>query len=310
MNRLFLSLLLLCLAGRLTAETLPERYAKYGDLIIVKLDSAPFPHPDRAKGHKYGSIVYTQEKNYSDNSVAIFVPKGFRRTDHTDFVVHFYGWRHHIENTLSNYNMIEQFSASGRNAILVIPTTAYDAADSFAGKMEDTNGFMHLMNDVVATLQSRGVIETSTIGKIIITGHSGGGDGALYSIVTIGGDPGLVKEVWLFDAFYGGLDQYLGWLKKYPDRRIVDIYTEDGGTKRNTDKLMAALKASNPPIPFLAKNEEDVTAADLKKNRLVFIFTKREHDHVVQENNEYCQYLKTSGLSPLKVLLSPRMSSR
>jgi hypothetical protein len=310
MNKLFLIIALICLTGRLPAQTLAETYAPYGQLIVVKLDSAPFPHPARAKGHTYDKKLYTQEKNYSDNRVAIFVPRGFRPTESVDFVVHFYGWRHHIETTLTEYKLIEQLVASGRNAILVVPQGPYDAPDSFDGKMEDENGFKHMMNDIVATLEARGVIHTGLIGKIIITGHSGGGDGALPEIIARGGLSDEVKEVWLFDALYTEVENYPAWYKKYPKCRIVDIYTQDGGTAGNTKRLEELLKASKPPIPFLAKNEADLTPADLRNNRIVFILSALAHDHVVYERNEYCEFLKTSGLGSIKRFESPKGSGR
>ncbi len=295
---LLFPLLLACLTISLPAQTLPERYASYGELLIVKLDSAPFPHPDRAQGHKYQQEVFTAEKNYSDNSVALFVPKGFRPTDQTDFVVHFHGWRHHIETTLSEYQLIQQFAKSGRNAILIVPQGPYDAPDSFGGKLEDTNGFKRFMGEVVTTLHGRGTIKTETIGNIILSGHSGGYQ-VMSSIVARGGLSDYVKEVWLFDALYARTEKFTNWFNEFPDRRLIDIYTLHGGTKEETEKLMASLKAAKPEIPFLAKNEADVTADDLKTNKLIFIYSSLEHNEVVYKQEQFYQYLTTSRLTAI-----------
>ena len=56
-----------------------EHYADYGELIVTQLTSAPFPHPKRAEGHKYQGKVYSAKEHYSDNTVAIFIPKGLPR---------------------------------------------------------------------------------------------------------------------------------------------------------------------------------------------------------------------------------------
>jgi hypothetical protein len=300
MKSLFLSLIIVCLAASLLAETLPEKYSTYGKLIIAKLDSAPFPHPDRANGHDYHTNHYTTEKNYSDNSVAIFVPNNFHPNGKVDFVVHFYGWRHHIESTLAEYKLIEQFSKSGRNAILIVPQGPYDAADSFEGKLEDPDGFKRFMNDVMATLRKEQVIR-QPLGNIILSGHSGGYH-PVTTILARGGLADHVKEVWLFDALYGGTENVVSWFKKYPKTRFIDIYTLDGGTKEETEKLMASLKAEKPPASFLSKNEPDVTPEDLRKNHLVFIFSDLAHDHTVYEKEEFCNWLKTSSLGPIKIL--------
>jgi hypothetical protein len=241
--------------------------------------------------------------------VAIFVPKGFRPTEHVDYVLYFYGWRHRIETTLDEYKLIPQLVASGRNAILIVPQGPYMAADSFEGKLEDTNGFRRFMGDVVATLQTRGVIQSGLIGKIILSGQSGGYQ-AMSSIVARGGLSENVKEVWLFDALYAGTENFLGWYNQYPKRRIIDIYTLHGGTKGESESLMATMKTSKPPIPFVSKDEKDVTHADLKDNRVVFIFSELPHDEVVYGRDQYRDFLKTSGLSSIKTFTSPKDSTR
>ena len=309
MKSFLLTLFLGCLAGSLSAQTLPERYAQYGELVVVKMDSAPFPHPDRAHGHQYQQELFTTEKNYSDNSIAIFVPKGFRPTSSVDFVVHFHGWRHHIETTLSEYQLIEQFVQSGRNAILIVPQGPHDVPDSFGGKFEDENGFQRFMNEVMGTLRARGVIQQGTIGNIILSGHSGGYQ-VISSIVARGGLSANVKEVWLFDALYARTDKFMDWFKQYPQRRWIDIYTLHGGTKGETEKLIASVKTPGQTIPLLIKNEADVTPEDLRKNRLIFIYSDLPHDQVVFKHQQFCEYLKTSVLTPLKVYASPKAAGQ
>ncbi|MDB6023345.1 MAG: hypothetical protein JWQ04_3202 [Pedosphaera sp.] len=305
MKKILLAFFLSCLVVSLPAQTLPEHYAQYGELILVKLDSAPFPHPDRAQGHTYQKQLYTAEKNYSDNSVAIFVPKGFRPTAKVDLVVHFHGWRHHIENTLAEYQLIEQFVESGRNAILIVPQGPYDAPDSFGGKLEDAGGFQRFMGDVMDTLRQQGVITNSVLGSIILSGHSGGYQ-VISSIVARGGLSEQVKEVWLFDALYARREQFSDWFLHYPGRRLIDIYTPHGGTKEESEGFMTWLKAQQPPVPFLSKNEPEVSASDLRDNHLIFMYSELEHNDVVFKRHQFCEYLKTSRLGPIKVYSSPK----
>ncbi|HZV33305.1 MAG TPA: hypothetical protein VFB72_01915 [Verrucomicrobiae bacterium] len=293
--KILLPLLLSCLAGQMLAQSLPEQYAQYGKLIIAKLDSAPFPHPDRAQGHKYHDEFYDAAKHYSDNSVAIFVPKGFHPAEKVDFVVHFHGWRHHIENTLAEYNLIPQFVDSGRNAILIVPQGAKDTPDSFGGKLEDEGGFARFMADVMETLRKQGVITTSGLGSIILSGHSGGYQ-VISSIVDKGGLSENVKEVWLLDALYARREQFMGWFTKFPERRFIDIYTLHGGTKEETEALMQWAKEQHPPLTFIQKNEPDITESDLRDNRFIFIYSPLPHDQVVFKNNQFREFLKTSCL--------------
>jgi hypothetical protein len=60
--------------------TLPQLYAPQGELLLAHLASAPFPHPQRAQGHKYKDQFYPAAEHYSNDTVAIFIPKGFRET--------------------------------------------------------------------------------------------------------------------------------------------------------------------------------------------------------------------------------------
>src|SRR4051812_15244107 len=138
MKRLLLLALLLC-PSLCIAETqsLAEKYAGNGQLIVTQFASAPFPHPKRSEGHKYREENFSAAEHYSDSTVAIFIPKGFREEGPIDFVIHFHGWKNNVAGTLSRYKLIEQLMESGRNAILIVPEGPKDAPDSFGGKLED-----------------------------------------------------------------------------------------------------------------------------------------------------------------------------
>jgi len=282
-----------CSVLPMRAENLRERYADYGEVMIVSLASAPFPHPQRAAGHKYQDQLYPADKHYSDSSVAIFIPKGYRETGKTDFVVHFHGWRNHLEIVFSQYQLIEQFVESGRNAVLVVPQGPLDAPDSFGGKLEDTDGFKHFMGEVMDTLLQKRKLKTKEIGSIILSGHSGG-----YRVISFilaqGGMTERVKEVWLFDALYGQTEKFGAWFDRYHGR-LLNIYTPNGGTKNETEKLMADLQQKG--TAYLARNENEVTPQELQKNKLLFLFTELGHNEVLVKHRTFREFLKTSCLS-------------
>src|ERR1041384_5119415 len=102
-------------------ETLPEHFAAQGELLLVHLASAPFPHPQRAEGHKYKDQFFSASEHYTNDTVAIFIPKEFRESDKIDFIVHFHGWQNNVEGVLKRYQLVEQIIASRRNAVLVVP---------------------------------------------------------------------------------------------------------------------------------------------------------------------------------------------
>jgi hypothetical protein len=297
MKRLFL-LLLGCAIWPVCGETLSERYAASGELIVTQLTSAPFPHPKRAEGHTYQKKLYPAAEHYSDNTVAIFIPKGFRETGQIDFVVHFHGWKNTVAGVLGQYKLIDQLMESKRNAVLVVPQGPRNAPDSFGGKLEDPDGFKRFMADVVDTLRQRSALKRNdfAIGQIILSGHSGGYQ-VISAIVDRGGLTNCVHEVWLFDALYAQTDKFLAWIDRHLGR-FIDLYTEHGGTKAETEQLMAKLKQRG--TAFYAGKEGEAKPVDLQTNRLVFLYTDLPHNDVVHKRQEYREFLQTSCLEKLE----------
>ncbi len=292
-----LALLLAMAASAFAAETLEETYAAQGRLILTPFASAPFPHPARAEGHTYDSKLYPAKEHYADNTVALFIPKGFRETDRVDFIVHFHGWRNTVAGTLGTFRLIEQLVSSGKNAVLVVPEGPHDAPDSFGGKLEDPDGFKRFMNEVVATLRHRAVFHTNakdfTVGRIILSGHSGGYH-VIAGILDRGGLAKNADEVWLFDALYGQTDSYLKWSDR-TDGRLLNIYTDHGGTKEESEKLQARLTVRGTKL--LVDDETTLNSDALKTNQFVFIHTDLAHDDVIAKRNEFELFLKTSVLA-------------
>jgi hypothetical protein len=295
--KLSLTLLVTHLAIFLIAhgQTLPEHYARQGELLLAHLASAPFPHPQRAEGHKYKDQFFSAAEHYTNDTVGIFIPNGFRETGKIDFVVHFHGWQNNVEGVLKRYQLIEQLIASGRNAVLVVPQGPYNASDSFGGKLEDADGFARFMNDVQDTLRQKSALKNKdfALGNIILSGHSGGYQ-VISSIVDHGGLTDHVKEVWLFDALYARTDRFLVWWDK-SHGRLIDLYTEHGGTKGETEKLLATLKDRGTPL-FSAKDTE-ATPANLRENRVLFLYTDLPHDDVIHKRKDFELFLGTSCLA-------------
>jgi len=297
MKKLFL-LFLACATWPGHGESLSQRYADSGELIVTQFASAPFPHFKRAEGHKYKNQVYPAREHYSDNTVAIFIPKGYRETGKIDFVIHFHGWKNTIEGVLEQFKLVEQLVNSGRNAVLVVPQGPRNAPDSFGGKLEEPGGFQRFMNEVEKTLQQMPALKKKqfTIGQIVLSGHSGGYQ-VISSIVTCGGLTDSVREVWLFDALYAQTDKFLAWADKQHGR-LLDIYTEHGGTKAESEQLMAVLQQRG--AKFFSGKESEAKVADLEANKLVFIFSDLAHNDVVDKHQTFRDFLETSCLEKRK----------
>jgi len=277
------------------AETLPEHFASQGELILAHLASAPFPHPQRAEGHKYKDQFFSAAEHYENDTVGIFIPAGFRETGKIDFVVHFHGWNNNVEGVLKKYHLIEQLIASRRNAVLVVPQGPFNASDSFGGKLEDQDGFARFMKDVGDTLREKSALKNKkfALGDIILSGHSGGYQ-VISSIVERGGLTDHMKEVWLFDALYARTEKFLAWWDQ-SHGRLIDIYTEHGGTKGETEKLISTLKQRGTVL--FSSNDTDAKPPNLRENRMLFLYTDLAHDDVIDKRKAFEQFLTTSCLA-------------
>jgi hypothetical protein len=288
-------ILLLAVQTATAADTLERTYAPFGQLIVTQLVNAPFPHPARAEGYKYKDKHYPAKEHYSDSTVAVFIPNGFRETGQIDFVVHFHGWNNTVAGTLRTFKLIEQFDESGRNAVLVVPEGPHNTPDSFGGKLEDAEGFKRFMDEVVASLRQHTVLKKHdfAVGNIVLSGHSGGYR-VMSAILDRGGLSSKVREVWLFDALYAETDKFLAWWHR-EHGRLINIYTDNGGTKDDSEAMMELLKVRG--TKFLAAEESKVAAEELRIARLVFLHTDLGHNDVLEKRKTFGLFLRTSRLA-------------
>ena len=278
----------------LRPQDLTERYSDLGKIVITHLHASPFPDTARVKGYTYNNKFYSAEDHYSDSTVAVFIPNGYKQKSTVDLVIHFHGWFNNVDSTFGHYNLARQFAESGKNALLVIPAGAKDAPDSYGGKLEDSGGFKRFVEELIDTLFARKVVSTERIGRIILSGHSGG-----YRIMSFilmrGGLTGHIKEVYLFDALYAEQEKFVYWFDHYKGK-LIDIYTKNGGTKENSEKIVADLKGWR--IPYISfDSEQSVTPFKLANNRLIFIYTDLQHNDVLSARNEFEEFLKASCLT-------------
>lgn len=263
-----------------------------GDVIKLELSSAPFPHNARANGHTYSDKFYPADAHYSDSTVMVFIPKNFTESEKTDFVIYFHGWYNNIDTACSKFKILEQFSGSNKNAILIFPEGPKNAPDSYGGKLEDENGFNNMMKDILAELIKRNNISSDKIGDLILSGHSGA-----YRVISFilmrGGLTANIKEVFLFDALYAELEKYAHWFTNY-NGKFINIFTDNGGTKEDSHSLMDDLKGWQ--IPFLLKEEDEISDSELKENKLIFIHSKLGHNDVLTNNENLKRFLSASCL--------------
>lgn len=292
-RQLFFSLFLLVTSLSVTGQNnLNDKYKSLGTIYIFQIHNAEFPHPKRADGHIYDNKTYTFKEHYNDSSVLVFVPKNFRWSSKPDLLIHFHGWFNHIDSAAENFKLLEQFAATGKNALFIISQGPKDAPDSFGGKFEDTDGFKNFITEVLDTLSKKENKKYGTLtpNNIILSGHSGG-----YRVISFillkGGLTKNIKEVWLFDALYGDLEKFAVWLQN-KNARFVNIYTQHGGTFETSKEFQSELTAWK--IPFWSGNENELTDEILQKNKIISVFTPLEHNETLYKTNFFRRLVAVS----------------
>lgn len=288
----FIFILIITLNELSLSQPLTETYQHLGVMFVPQFSSAPFPHPDRMNGHIYDDKTYSYLEHYSDSSVAIFIPKEFKPEEETNFVIYFHGWNNNIDSACIQFKLIEQFCESKKNAVFVFPEGPKNSPDSFGGKLEGKDGLKNLIDDVLKYLNENRKLNSTKAGNIILTGHSGA-----YRVISFclmrGGLTKNISDVILFDALYGETEKFSHWIENYTGR-FVNIYTDNGGTKDETESLMDDLNGWQ--IQYFNTAESQLSLENLKNNRLVFIHTDLTHNEVISKKNQFRDFLKTSKL--------------
>ncbi len=284
MKKKFPLLLSLLLFVSLTAV------AQSGKIIRFSSSNAMFPDTARMHGHDYNGKHYDANTCYSDSSILIYVPKHFSSKKKINYVFWFHGWGNNIDSACKQYDLLNQFDVSKRNAVFIFPEGPKNAPDSYGGKLEQPTVFQNLMKEVISYLVKNKIIQRQPVFNIdnyniSLAGHSGA-----YRVISKIINFSPVNEVILFDAMYGGNDAYLQWLS-VPKHRFINIYTKDGGTFENSHWIMQKLTDSLH-MPFISINEEEITESILQKQKKIFIYSKQAHNDVITYHHYWEMFLR------------------
>ena len=251
---------------------------KEGETAFVPMKSAPFPHSSRDKGFKYGKTTFPREPHYTDNTVGLFVPRGYRPSAKANLLVYLHGWNNNVRKAISTFKLREQIVASGQNVILIFPEGPRDASDSGCGKLEDKDGLKNLAEESLAVLHSSGKIDRKKIGHVLIAGHSGAYRG-LACAADHGGLGAELSDICLLDSTYGNLDMFVNWMDKHPQGKLFSIFT-DHLSAQNV-YLFTHLQKIDPHSSM--RIDQDASDDLLTKSRTLFLHAEKlKHDDTVQ----------------------------
>jgi hypothetical protein len=250
-----------------------------------------FPDTARDQGHLDGDGNHLPRAgHYDDSSVLLVLPAGLHVDTAVDLVIWFHGWHNNIDTALQFYGLARQFAASGRDAVLVLPEAAKNAADSYGGKMKREGMFKLLVADILAELKRNKAVPANAVaGRIILAGHSGAYS-VMADILDYGQQP--VDEVFLFDALYGRLSTFTPWAEEEP-HHFVHWFTNTGyGPDKMSDTMM--LKLHQDRIPFGLTEEVSANDEIIRNDRILFIHSPRQHNVIINDPDDFALLLRNS----------------
>lgn len=252
---------------------------------IFRITSAftSFPDTGRVNGHSYDGVLYSTAEHYNDSSVIIIVPPQLKVKKQVDVICWFHGWRNNIDSVPLQFDVIKQFLAAHRNAILVLPETTKNAPDSYGGKLEQKDIFKKLLRDVLDKLKEQKIIGKKTdVGNVVLAGHSG----AFRVMAFILQNGGVeIKQTILFDALYSQVDKFSNWIQSDETHQFIDLYTnKGGGTDEVSVEMMHLLSDKN--IHFISLEEKELKTSILKTSNIIFIHSLKEHNDVINRPDD------------------------
>jgi hypothetical protein len=206
---------------------------------------------DGRKGHTSPrGGVYWLDETYSDRRVLLDIPKSFDPAKPGVIVVYFHGNKSKLErDVVGKHQVPRQVARAGLNSVLVVPQFAVDALDSTAGRFYEPGFFAKFMGETAVQLAKvagdpklRATFEAM---PIVIVAYSGGYVPAAFA-AQVGGVGDRIRGIFLFDALYGELDKFAGWVER---RAGTVFFSAHGKSSREPNtQMIARLEASGIDI--------------------------------------------------------------
>jgi hypothetical protein len=263
----------------------------FGSMLKMKLSSAPFPHAARRNGYRREDLYYPPEEHYSDSSVEVFVPEGYRPGNSVDLVFFFHGWYSSIDEAEKAFQLSRQFAESGVNALLVLPETARRAPDSFGGNLEEPGGFARLVAELLEELKAARVIGRANPGRIVLAGHSGAYR-LVGRVLERGGLEQNIREVYLFDALYDFEELFADWIEA-GGRRFVALNAAGSETSAVADRLIGLLRGAG--VRVAVGSDEPFADGPALASRVLFLRSRYDHYGVVSGADQFGRILRASS---------------
>jgi len=197
-------------------------------------------------------------------AVVAWRPPGYRSRE-AGVVVYLHGYFTSTDQAVADHRLLEQFLASGRNALFVVPE-----APAWNGEESVWPALTELLEEVFSRTGL-----TPPPGPLVVAAHSGGFRPTLLWL----GEPRL-EEILLLDGLYRSEDQFRGWLESGPPGRRRRLVLVGDETAAKGDQLAAVVGGAVvlPRVPALRPGLDGAA----RTARLVSIRSQFPHMAIVE----------------------------
>jgi hypothetical protein len=187
-------------------------------------------------------------------------PRHFRAED-AGLVIYVHGLYTDVDRAWTEHHLPEQFAASGRNALFVVPAARGEAASPLP--------WVNLETLLAAV--AREIPDGIPPGPLVLAGHSGA-----YKQMLVWLKHPRVKTLLLLDAIYGGEPEFRAWLETDPENRAALINHDTiKAAAAMTQDLLYAVYRRHTPTTLRALTAAQRTA------RLLSMDTRTDHFGII-----------------------------
>ena len=213
--------------------------------------------------------------------VHVWTPTGFH-ADTAGVVLYVHGYYTDVDAAWAEHRLGEQFAASGRNALFIVPEAPRGARPAVNWPS---------LGALIRTVRAR-LDMVRPGGPVIAFGHSG----AYRTLISWLDYPALDQLV-LLDAMYGEEDTFADWLRGSPARRMIVIGAD---TLRWTESFVEGF----PEARVLDRIPDDATLAEIggppRGERLVYVRSQQGHLPIVTAGDLLPLSLRMTGLPAIE----------
>ena len=197
-------------------------------------------------------------------------------------VIYIHGYYTSVDQTWADDHLAEQFQASGRNALFIVPRAPQSNSEDVSWKS---------LGDLLRAIESHTTFHLPP-GPLVVMGHSG----AYRTMILWLRDP-RVQYVILLDGLYGGQAEFRSWLRRpsrsKPHRMVLVANDTWWVSNLFARRVYGTARRGSIPATSSGFTPREISA------RLLFLRSQYDHSEMISEGKVIPVLLQIAPLKPL-----------